>query len=129
MKSAVAVRLGSSRTRQLLVIFQCNVLSCHVERIIHSEVLSSLEAHHLISTYQYGFRRGHSTSHLLLETVNDWPKALECRDSCHCLLLDFAKAFDSVPHQRLLLRLQSLGVCGQLLRWICSFLTTRSLNG
>ena len=97
-----------------------------MERIIHSEVISTLEAHHLISTHQYGFRRGLSTSHLLLEAVNDWGKALQCRDSCHCLLLDFAKAFDSVPHQRLLLRLQNLGVCGQLLRWICSFLTTRS---
>ena len=97
-----------------------------MERIIHSEVMSTLEAHHLISTHQYGFRRGHSTSHLLLEAVNDWAKALQCRDSCHCLLLDFAKAFDSMPHQRLLLRLQSLGVCGQLLGWICSFLTTRS---
>ena len=40
--------------------------------------------------------------------------------------LDFAEAFDSVPHQRLLLKLQSLGICGQLLRWTCSFLTTRS---
>ena len=97
-----------------------------MERMIHSELMSTLEAHHLISTHQYGFRRGHSTSHLLLETVNDWAKVLQCRDSCHCLLLDYAKAFDSVPHQRLLLKLQSLGVHDQLLKWICSFLTTRS---
>ena len=42
------------------------------------------------------------------------------------VLLDFAKAFDSVPHQRLLLKLQSLGVSGKLLDWNRCFLTTRS---
>ena len=97
-----------------------------MERIIHSKLVLSLEAHHLISTLQYGFQKGLSTCHLLLESVQDWAKALEGRDSCHCLFLDFAKAFDSVPHQRLLLRLQSLGISGQLLRWTCSFLTTLS---
>ena len=97
-----------------------------MERIIHSKLVLSLEVHHLISTHQYGFRKGLSTSHLLLASVQDWAKALEGRDSCHCLFLDFAKAFDSVPHRRLLLRLQSLGISGQLLRRTCSFLTTRS---
>ena len=33
---------------------------------------------------------------ILLEAVHDWAKALEYHDSCHCLCLDFAKAFDSV---------------------------------
>ena len=43
----------------------------------------------------------------------------------HCLLLDFAKAFDSVPHERLLLKLRSLGICGNMLSWLRSFLTSR----
>ena len=60
------------------------------------------------------------------KAVHDWAKVLECRDSCHCLCLDFAKAFDSVPHRRLLLKLQTLGISGQLLNWIDCFLTTRS---
>ena len=41
------------------------------------------------------------------------------------LLLDFAKAFDSVPHERLLLKLRSLGICGNMLSWLRSFLTSR----
>ena len=80
----------------------------------------------MISVCQFGFHKGHSTTHLLLEAVHDWAKALECCDSCHYLCLDFAKAFDSVPHHQLLLKLQSLGVSGQLLKWILCFLTTRS---
>jgi len=46
--------------------------------------------------------------------------------SCHCLLLDFAKAFDSVPHQHLLLKLETIGITGNLLKWISAFLTSRS---
>ena len=97
-----------------------------MERIIHSELTVVLESHNLISTHQFGFHKNHSATHLLLEAVHDWAKALEGRDSIHCLFLDFAKAFDSVPHHRLLLKLQSLGVSGELLDWTKCFLTTRS---
>ena len=83
-----------------------------MERIIHSELTAVLESHHPISTQQFGFRKNHSTTHLLLEAVHDRAKAFECRDSIHCLFLDFAKAFDSVPRQ---LKQQSLGVSGKLL--------------
>ena len=45
-----------------------------------------------------------------MRLLHDWARALECRDSCHCLCLDFAKAFDRVPRHRLLLKLQTLGI-------------------
>ena len=41
------------------------------------------------------------------------------------LFLDFTRAFDIVPHTRLLLKLKALGITGELLQWIQSFLTTR----
>ena len=69
-----------------------------MECIIHSSLTSVLESHNLIGIHQFGFRKHHSTTHLLLEAVHDWAAALECRSNCHCLCLDFAKAFDSVPH-------------------------------
>jgi len=86
-----------------------------MECIILSELTAVLESHHFISTHQFGFHKNHSTTHLLVEAVHYWAKALECHDhSIHCLFLDFAKAFDSVPHHRLLLKLQSLGVSDTL---------------
>ena len=51
--------------------------------------------------------------------------ALENRSTLHCLLLEFSKAFDSVPHDRLLLKLDSFGIRGKLLAWIHGFLTCR----
>ena len=67
-----------------------------------------------------------SASHLLVQVVHDWAKVLDSRGSSHCLFLDFAKAFDSVPHQRLLLKLECLGIHGNLLNWFRSYLTDRS---
>jgi len=97
-----------------------------MERIIYSNLLSALESHGRISSCQYGFRKSCSASHLLVQVVHDWAKALDSRNSSHCLFLDFAKAFDSVPHQRLLLKLQCLGIRGDLLNWFRSYLTNRS---
>ena len=97
-----------------------------MERIIHSQLTSCLEAHGLILNHQYGFRRHRSTTHLLLEATYDWAHTLELRQSCHCLFLDFSKAFDTVPHSRLLLKLESLGIAGDLLNWVRAFLTARA---
>ena len=96
-----------------------------MEKIIYSNLISALESHDKISSCQYGFRKNCSASHLLVQVVHDWAKALNYRGSSHCLFLDFAKAFDSVPHQRLLLRLECLGIRGNLLSWFRSYLTNR----
>ena len=90
-----------------------------MERIIHSKLTDVLTANGLLNSHQCGFHRSHS------QALNDWAEALEHRDSCHCLFLDFAKTFDSVPHQHLLLKLESIGITGLLLKWINCFLTSR----
>ena len=89
-----------------------------LERIIHKQLYSCLRQHDLLSQHQYGFQQNRSTTTLLLQAIDDWTLLLEHRDSVHCLLLDYAKAFDSVPHKRLLLKLKSLGISGNLLQWL-----------
>ena len=51
--------------------------------------------------------------------------ALDKGKSIHAVFLNFAKAFDSVPLQRLLIKLDHIAVRGQVLKWIESFLTGR----
>ena len=56
---------------------------------------------------------------------DDWFSALDKRKRTNGLLLDFAKAFDSVPHQRLLYKLHYYGTRNKTLDWIKSFLLGR----
>ena len=57
----------------------------------------------------------------LLQAVNDWSLALESSNSVDVVYLDSHKAFDCMPHGRLLTKLQSYGITGKLLDWIEDF--------
>ena len=93
-----------------------------MEKLIHSHIVVALDSHKLINSYQFGFHSKHSTIDLLLRTIHDMALSLENCSSVHCFLWDFSKAFDSVSHKCLLLKLEALGVTGQLLQWIRCFL-------
>jgi len=58
---------------------------------------------------------------VLLQAVDDWSVTLEQHSTVHCPFLGFSKAFDSVPHENLLLKLESLGIGGNLLLWLRGF--------
>ena len=62
----------------------------------------------------------------LLLTVHDLAQGLRDQQQIDAVLLDFSKAFDKVPHRRLLLKLKHCGVRGPLLSWIGDFLAERS---
>ena len=73
-----------------------------MERIVRRQMVDILNRHNRLSDAQHGFRSHRSTTSLLLTVVHDWALSLEHRSTTHCVFLDFAKAFDSVPHERLL---------------------------
>ena len=50
---------------------------------------------------------------------------IESKDPVDIIYLDFCKAFDTVPHVRLLKKLEAYGVAGKLLNWIRDFLSNR----
>ncbi len=100
---------------------------CRVfERILVDHMFFHLYAYRLISDEQYGFVRQRSTELQLLSCVNNWSKALDNRFSTDVVLVDFAKAFDSVSHEKLLYKLEKVyGICGNVLAWIRGFLLGR----
>ena len=72
-----------------------------------------------------GFRSGRSCITQLMESIHDWVDSLENKQPVNVVYLDYKKAFDSVPHERLLVKLHAYGIRGNLLLWIRSFLTNR----
>ena len=85
-----------------------------------------MEEHDFFSKCQHGFRRHRSCVTQLLEVMNDLSSLTEQKLDFDILYLDFAKAFDTVPHQRLLNKLKAYGIEGDLLNWISSFLSNRT---
>ena len=82
---------------------------------------------------QHGFMSGRSTLTNLLEYLEVLTKLVDDGHSVDILYLDFAKAFDKVPHQRLVDKCRGLGVDGNALAWIKEWLCGRQqrlvLNG
>ena len=104
-----------------LTCIPCKVM----ESLIRDELMEFLSSTDQISKHQHGFRPRRSCSSQLLETLEDWCRIIEQGDSVDVIYLDFRKAFDSVPHKRLLKKLCSYGISGKLLRWIEVFLSDR----
>ena len=102
-------------------------IACKVmEHIVLSSMSKYLSENNILTTHQHGFRKGYSTITQLITVLDDWFSALDKRKRTDVLLLDFAKAFDSVPHQRLLYKLHFYGIRNKTLYWIKSFLLGRS---
>jgi hypothetical protein len=97
-----------------------------MERVVNSSMLAYLRRHGVISRQQHGFLSGRSTTSNLLETLNDWTLTINDKKSVGAEYIDFAKAFDSVCGAKLLKKLASYGIGGQLLEWIESFLHCRT---
>jgi len=79
----------------------------------------------LISRHQHGFLLRRSTGTKLIDCFNVWTLNIENKQSLDVIYIDFAKAFDSVVHRKLILKLMSYGIGGCLLSWISNFLTDK----
>lgn len=99
-----------------------------MERMVVSEILDFAVDQHIIPEQQHGFMPGRSTVTSLLASVNCWSRALDEGTPIDVIYLDFSKAFDRVPHHRLLQKLHDLGIRGKLLAWIQSYLTDRTFR-
>ena len=87
----------------------------------------------ILSPHQYGFCSGRSCTTQLLTTIHSWMEWLDQNIPVDAIYLDFQKAFDTVPHSRLLMKLEKYGVKNNILNWIGDFLSDRqkyvSING
>ena len=88
-------------------------LTCITCKVLESLVRDSIVAHfsdyNLYATCQHGFRKKRSCVTQLLEVIEDVSKLLDDGNDIDVLYLDFKKAFDTVPHERLIVKLLAYG--------------------
>ncbi len=80
----------------------------------------------ILNINQHGFRKRHSCEKQLVNTIEQLAKGLDQKQDIDCLILDFLKAFGTVPHRRLLMKAEYYGINGNILRWIENCLTQRT---
>ena len=96
-----------------------------LERVIVQQLIEHIKMNHLDCEQQHGFTTGKSVSTNLLEALNIWSEALMHNIPVDVIYLDYAKTFDTVPHQRLLKQVESFGIKDKALAWITAFLDDR----
>ena len=96
-----------------------------LESLVRDALFQHLSETGQLTECQHGFRPGRSCATQLLCALEDWTLQMEGGQPVDVAYLDFRRAFDSVPHLRLLRKLHDMGVRGTLLEWLRSFLTER----
>ena len=95
------------------------------EHIIHSQIMDFFDKHGILSDRQHGFHSERSCETQLLITIDDLARSIDQRKQTDIIILDFSKAFHTVPHTRLISKLSHYGIRGNTLRWISNFLCER----
>ena len=101
------------------------IVSKVLEHLVYNKVSTFIVNNNILCHQQFGFRQHHSTTQQLLLFLGNVHKALNNCPQCDVIYLDLKKAFDSVPHQELLLKLWKAGVTGSLWRWFREYLSNR----
>ena len=97
------------------------------ERIIYNSIYSFMENNNLFCTNQSGFRSSDSCINQLISITHLCYQAFDCNPSleARAVFLDISKAFDKVWHDGLVFKLECIGIEGQLLKLLDSFLKNR----
>jgi len=96
-----------------------------MESIVRDVITQHLNNFDLIMSSQHGFRRGYSCVTNLLAFLDKVTSYRDAKESIDIIFLDFAKAFDKVPHNRLMSKIIAHGIDGRVARWIGDWLGNR----
>jgi hypothetical protein len=97
-----------------------------MERVVKNEVSNYLRTNNIITKDQHGFLAQKSVESQMLECMNLWTRFHDTNSCVDIVYLDFKKAFDSVCHSKLLIKLESYGIGGSLLKFVSAFLHGRT---
>ena len=116
-------RFKASNYRPVSLTCICSKL---MEHVVVSQMMSHFDKHDILVDCQHGFRKQRSCETQLLGLTQELHEHFEEHEQVDMIILDFSKAFDKVPHQRLMAKLWNYGVRGKTHAWIKSFLVGRT---
>ena len=93
-----------------------SITSKLLESIVRDTIMAHMMKNNLITDNQHGFVPGRNCITQLLVCLDEWTSMMESSEEFDVIYTDFLKAFDSVAHERLLVKLQNNGIKGDLLQ-------------
>ena len=96
-----------------------------MEKLIYDKIFEFLIRHEILFESQFGFRKGHNTTHATLDFIKNVEEALDNGEIAIGVFCDLSKAFDTLDHDVLLLKLNHYGIRGKLNDWFSSYLQGR----
>ena len=126
-KDALVVLVHKKGKKEDVTNYRPISLLCVVSKVLERCIFKHFEESlcPLFANARHGFLQGRSTVTQLLAFYHEIGQSLGKSLQSDIVYLDLAKAFDSVSHQRLLLKLSRYGVSGKLLQWFESYLGER----
>ena len=95
------------------------------EKVIYSRLYGFLSSQGILHDSQFGFRKGHSTSHALNYSVHHIQQSLKAGNHVLGIFIDLSKAFDTIDHSILLKKLNTYGIRGRAHKLLESYLSNR----
>mgnify|MGYP000415626391 CR=1 FL=1 len=105
-----------------------SVLAKVMERMVMARLNWFLESQELLTVEQAGFRPNLSTAYQLTKFTQDIKESFNNKESILALFIDFQNAYDKVWRNKLIWKLQNLGIKDNMLRWCKSFITQRWIS-
>ena len=93
------------------------------ERWLHDEMSEVFD--NIFSKYQCGFRKGYSAQHCLLVMIEKWKKVVDNAGAFDASLTDLSKAFDCIPHDLIIAKLEAYSFQIDALRLVYDYLSNR----
>ena len=129
-KSANVTPLHKKGSRKKIQNYRPISLTCVLckvlESLIRDKIVAYMDENELWYEDQHGFLKGRSCMTQLLQVLEDWTRSMDNGTPVTTVFMDFAKAFDTVPHMKLLKKLEKYLIDAKVIQWVARFLSNRT---